>query len=323
MENPLVKLEGVSFRYPKSGVEALSGVSLEIPRGSFFALLGPNGAGTTTLLRLLCGRFAKFSGTIALADEVRGSNAPRSSRGPSASSGPNSRSLCNRNVSRDPSGLSAPASQSAFLDPLACGILLENPGVYPKLSINEYVDYFVGFYAARIPDWNEQAARERIACLAKKLELPALDTRMSALSLGNRQKVQLLRAMATGPKLLILDEPVANLDPISRETVWKLIADWRKQEGGTAIVCSHILAEMEEEATDYAIIDRGRVLKSGRVADIANETATFKVEVRGNSPAGVTLEQVRVALKNAGIDADVLDEKANLAKLYREVVSNN
>ena len=80
---------------------------------------------------------------------------------------------------------------------------------------------------------------------------------------------------------------------------------------------------MEEEATDYAIIDRGRVLKSGRVADIANETATFKVEVRGNTPAGATLEQVRVALKNAGIDADVLDEKANLAKLYREVVSNN
>lgn len=285
LSSPLVKLENVTFRYPKSGNDALSGVNLEIPRGSFFALLGPNGAGKTTLLRLLCGRFAKFSGTIELAEDVRG--------------------------------------QNAFLDPLACGILLENPGIYPKLSINEYVDYFVGFYAARIPTWNATEARERIARLAKKLELPALDTRMGALSLGNRQKVQLLRAMATGPKLLILDEPVANLDPISRETVWKLIADWRKQEGGTAIVCSHILAEMEEEATDYAIIDRGRVLKSGRVADIANETATFKVEVRGNTPAGATLEQVRVALKNAGIDADVLDEKANLAKLYREVVSNN
>ena len=291
--NPLVKLEGVSFRYPKSGVDALSDVSLEIPRGSFFALLGPNGAGKTTLLRLLCGRFAKFSGTIALADEVRG---------PKASSG--------QKASAD-SG-----SQSAFLDPLACGILLENPGIYPKLSINEYVDYFVGFYAARIPEWNEQAARERIARIAKSLELPALDTRMAALSLGNRQKVQLLRAMATGPKLLILDEPVANLDPISRETVWNLIADWRKQEGGTAIVCSHILAEMEEEATDFAIIDCGHVLKSGRVADISNETATFKV----NAPAGATLEQVRVALKNAGIDADVTSAQASLSKLYRETV---
>ena len=296
--NPLVKIENVTFRYPKSGVDALSDVSLEIPRGSFFALLGPNGAGKTTLLRLLCGRFAKFSGTITLADDVRGQNAPRSS--------------CARNESRD--------LRSSFLDPLACGILLENPGIYPKLSISEYVDYFVGFYAARIPEWNERAARERIARLAKSLELPSLETRMSALSLGNRQKVQLLRAMAPAPRLLILDEPVANLDPISRETVWKLIADWRREEGGTAIVCSHILAEMEEEATDFAIINCGRVLKSGRVADIATGSATFKVEVRENSPAGVTPEQVRVALKNAGIDANVTTAQASLSRLYRETV---
>ena len=276
--NPLLKLENVSFRYPKSDVDALSTVSLEIPQGSFFALLGPNGAGKTTLLRLLCGRFAEFSGKVELAETVRG--------------------------------------EKGFLDPLACGILLENPGIYPKLSIAEYVDYFVGFYAARIPSWNERAARERIAELARKLEIPALDTRMSALSLGNRQKVQLLRAMAPSPRLLILDEPVANLDPISRETVWALLADWRKQEGGTAIVCSHILAEMEEEATDYAIIDRGHVLKSGCVADIAAGSNTFKVEVS----AGATLEQVRETLSAAGIDACVSRASTGLSALYKKTV---
>jgi len=276
--NPLARIENVTFRYPKSAVDALSGVSLGIPRGSFFALLGPNGAGKTTLLRLLCGRFSKFAGSIGLAEEVRGPN--------------------------------------GFLDPLACGILLENPGVYPKLSIAEYVDYFVGFYAARIPSWNGQVARDRIARFAKSLELPPFDTRMAALSLGNRQKVQLLRAMAPAPRLLILDEPVANLDPMSRETVWSLLADWRKQEGGTAIVCSHILAEMEEEATDFAIIDCGHVLKSGRVADIAAESSTFKVD----AAAGVTLEQVRDALAAAGIKADVNSAQASLSKLYRETV---
>ena len=281
MENlsPLVKLDDVSFRYPKADADALAGVTLEIPRGSFFALLGPNGAGKTTLLRLLCGRFAKFSGKIEIADGVR--------------------------------------SQGGFLDTAACGILLENPGIYPKLSIAEYVDYFVGFYAARNPEWDSRASAARVRALAQKLELPPLETRMAALSLGNRQKVQLLRAMAPGPRLLILDEPVANLDPISRETVWKLIADWRREEGGTAIVCSHILAEMEAEATDYAIIDRGHLLKSGRVADISDESSNFKIE----AAAGVTLEQVREALKNAGIQADVTSETANLAKLYRDVVS--
>ena len=278
-QRPLIALDAVMFRYPKSETDALSGVSLEIPQGSFFALLGPNGAGKTTLLRLLCGRFSKFSGTLNVSVDVRGEN--------------------------------------GFLDPLACGILLENPGIYPKLSIAEYIDYFVGFFAARSVSWNETVVRERIASLAKKLDLPSLETRMSALSLGNRQKVQLLRAMAPKPRLLILDEPVANLDPVSRETVWSLLADWRKEEGGTAIVCSHILAEMEEEATDFAIIDRGQVLKSGCVADLADDAKSFKIE----TAAGVTLDQVRAALKNAGIDAAVTPASASLSKLYREIVA--
>ncbi len=278
-QHPLIALDAVTFRYPKSETDALSGVSLEIPQGSFFALLGPNGAGKTTLLRLLCGRFSRFSGTLNVSVDVRGEN--------------------------------------GFLDPLACGILLENPGIYPKLSIAEYIDYFVGFYAARSVSWNEAVVRERIASLAKKLDLPSLETRMSALSLGNRQKVQLLRAMAPKPRLLILDEPVANLDPVSRETVWSLLADWRKEEGGTAIVCSHILAEMEEEATDFAIIDRGQVLKSGCVADLADDAKSFKIE----TAAGVTLDQVRAALKNAGIDAAVTPASASLSKLYREIVA--
>ena len=271
-----IKACDISFTYPGAQAKALASVNLEISEGSFFALLGPNGAGKTTLLRLLCGRFSKFSGSLEIADGLRGKN--------------------------------------GFLDVKACGILLENPGVYPKLSIAEYVDYFVGFYAARNPEWNESAARERIATLAKKLELPSLETRMGKLSLGNRQKVQLLRAMAPSPKLLILDEPVANLDPMARETVWSLLADWRKNEGGTAIVCSHILAEMEEEATDYAIIDRGQLLKSGRVADLAGESATFKVD------SAASLEQIRAALAAAGINANITPAASNLANVYRETV---
>ena len=82
-------------------------------------------------------------------------------------------------------------------------------------------------------------------------------------------------------------------------------------------MCSHILAEMEAEATDYAIIDRGHLLKSGSVAAISDGSSNFKVE----AAAGVTQEQVSEALKNAGIQADVASEQANLAKLYRDVVS--
>jgi hypothetical protein len=97
---------------------------------------------------------------------------------------------------------------------------------------------------------------------------------------------------------------------------------------------------MEEEATDFAIIDRGHVLKSGRVADIASETATFRVEVRGNAPAGnlsagktpagntpadnspafPTPEKIRDILAAAGVEADVNRAGTGLSSLYKKTV---
>lgn len=272
-----IRLENVSFRYPGAIAEALSRVNLEIPQGSFFALLGPNGAGKTTMLRLLCGRFVGFSGELKIADDFRGAN--------------------------------------GFLDPKSYGILLENPGAYPKLSIEEYVNYFGGFYGIGASD-----LRTRITALSKSLELPDLSTKLSALSLGNRQKVQLLRAMIHKPKLLILDEPVANLDPMSREAVWRLISEWRKQEGGTAIVCSHILAEMETEATDFAIIDRGTVLKQGRVSELACDQKTFMLELSEN----LTAEQIRNVLEGAGIvNVRIKQSKSSLSELYHNTVQRS
>ncbi len=275
-----IQLDNVSFRYPVSSNWALSDVTLSIPEGSFFALLGPNGAGKTTLLRLLCGRFPCFSGKLTLAPAYAGKN--------------------------------------GFLDPAKYGVLLENPGIYPKLSIEEYVEYFAGFYGfGESGSRQMKCLKDRIQTLAKKLDLPELNTKMSALSLGNRQKVQLLRSMATSPKLLILDEPVANLDPISRETVWGLISDWRRHEGGTAIVCSHVLAEMESEATDFAIIDQGSVLRSGAVTDVSCENESVNLEFS----TGVSIEKVREALEKAGLPAaNIKSAKYSLSDLYRKTV---
>lgn len=275
-----IELDKVSFRYPGVSKWALSQVSLEIPQGSFFALLGPNGAGKTTLLRLLCGRFSCFTGNVKIADPYR--------------------------------------SKKGFLNPECYGVLLENPGIYPKLSVQEYVEYFLGFYGFGKSAYRKKCnTQERIESLARKLDLPDLSTKMSALSLGNRQKVQLLRTLAPCPKLLILDEPVANLDPMSREAVWHLIAQWRKQEGGTAIVCSHILAEMEQEATDFAIMDQGIVLKQGRVTELASDHKSFELEL----PRCMSEEQIRFALEKAGLTgAQVKTSKSSLSELYRDTV---
>ena len=282
LSNPLVQLEKVSFRYPKSKSDALFQVSLEIPQGSFFALLGPNGAGKTTLLRLLCGRMRHFEGFLKIDDEMR--------------------------------------NDAGFLDSKKYGVLLENPGIYPKLTIEEYLHFFTGFYGLGEGAWLEGGSvYNRCMSFAERLDLPPLDTRMDALSLGNRQKVQFVRALLHNPKLLILDEPVANLDPKSRETVWKLLDEWRKENHGTAIVCSHVLAEMDEWATDYAIIDRGQVLESDKNPGLGNASVATHFELTFES--AVAREQLESALKNAGIVPSQINAKGkSLADIYRSIV---
>lgn len=282
LSNPLVQLEKVSFRYPKSKSDALFQVSLEIPQGSFFALLGPNGAGKTTLLRLLCGRMRHFEGSIKIDKELR--------------------------------------NDAGFLDSKKYGVLLENPGIYPKLTIEEYLHFFTGFYGLGEGAWLEGGSvYNRCMSFAERLDLPPLDTRMDALSLGNRQKVQIVRALLHNPKLLILDEPVANLDPKSRETVWKLLDEWRKENHGTAIVCSHVLAEMDEWATDYAIIDRGQVLESEKNPGLGNASVATHFELKFES--AVAREQLECALKNAGIVPSQINAKGkSLADIYRSIV---
>lgn len=282
LSNPLVQLEKVSFCYPKSKSDALFQVSLEIPQGSFFALLGPNGAGKTTLLRLLCGRMRHFEGSIKIDKELR--------------------------------------NDAGFLDSKKYGVLLENPGIYPKLTIEEYLHFFTGFYGLGEGAWLEGGSvYNRCMSFAERLDLPPLDTRMDALSLGNRQKVQIVRALLHNPKLLILDEPVANLDPKSRETVWKLLDEWRKENHGTAIVCSHVLAEMDEWATDYAIIDRGQVLESEKNPGLGNASVATHFELTFES--AVAREQLECALKNAGIVPSQINAKGkSLADIYRSII---
>jgi ABC-2 type transport system ATP-binding protein len=146
--------------------------------------------------------------------------------------------------------------------------------------------------------------------------------KLSQLSLGNKQKLQLARALVHRPKVLILDEPVANLDPKSREQVWNYIGTWRRELGGTAIVCSHILAEMEAEATHYAIIDKGVVLRSGRLqeSDSTNAAEALRYEVELSKP--VDVEKLRKTLTMAGIPVNSLSARGtSLADIYRETVS--
>ena len=274
----LLSVQDLSYRYPKSSAMALEGVSLEIPRGSFFALLGPNGAGKTTLLRLVCGRLSGYKGSLTVAEECR--------------------------------------SPSGFLDPHHYGVLLENPGTYIRLTVGEYLHYFAGFYGIE-----KKVVDELGKEILDKLKGPSWNMKLSGLSLGNRQKLQIVRALIHRPQVLILDEPVANLDPESREMVWDYIGGWRKAFGGTAIVCSHILAEMDAVATDFAIIDEGKILRQGTLreerAKVDKATTRFDVELPGLVEESELLRILAAAKMNP---VKLRLCRTSLSDIYRETI---
>jgi ABC-2 type transport system ATP-binding protein len=136
-------------------------------------------------------------------------------------------------------------------------------GVYDDMRVWEYLDFFARCYG--LP----ASARKRI--IADLLDLVDLadkrDTYVQGLSRGMQQRLCLAHALVHDPKVLLLDEPASGLDPRARVELRELLRELRTL-GKTIVISSHILPELEELCTSVAIVDRGRVLASGRISDI-------------------------------------------------------
>lgn len=136
-------------------------------------------------------------------------------------------------------------------------------GVYDDMKVWEYLDFFARCYG--IP-----AARRR-RMIGDLLELVDLGDKREAyvqnLSRGMQQRLCLAHTLVHDPEVLLLDEPASGLDPRARVELRELLRELRAL-GKTIVISSHILPELEELCTSVAIVDHGRVLAQGRVADI-------------------------------------------------------
>lgn len=185
------------------------------------------------------------------------------------------------------------------------GTLIENPGDYPRLTVKEYLAFFGKLYSV-------DNVESRIVEVLEKLEFDFnLNSKVSTLSLGNRQKLQIARAVLHSPKVLLLDEPAANLDPMARESLWKALSCWRARENGTLIVCSHILPELDKFATHYAILKKGCVAMQGEV----EPNSGYSVLQLENAD----VDRATQLLRNAGISLRV-GEESLLTSLYKKAM---
>ncbi|HET7677091.1 MAG TPA: ABC transporter ATP-binding protein [Candidatus Limnocylindrales bacterium] len=163
------------------------------------------------------------------------------------------------------------------------GFMPDSFGVYDDMRAWEYLDFFGRCYGL-------SAARRR-RMIGDLLELVDLADKREAyvagLSRGMQQRLCLAHALVHDPAVLLLDEPASGLDPRSRVELRELLRELRTL-GKTILISSHILQELEELCDSVTIIDRGRVLASGSVAEIEQRLragAVLRVQVMGDDEA--------------------------------------
>src|SRR4051812_16050828 len=217
-------ITGLSKTYA-NGVRALDDVSLSIPTG-MFGLLEPNGAGKSTLMRTLATLQDADHGSAQLLDAAAGTHI---------------------NVLRDKAGVRR-----------VLGYLPQDFGVYPKVNAEDMLDHL-----ARLKGLSDRGERKNeVETLLRQTNL--WDVRKKALggySGGMRQRFGIAQALLGDPKLIIVDEPTAGLDPEERTRFHNLLVEIG--ENVVVILSTHIVEDVSDLCSRMAIISGGRLLMTG------------------------------------------------------------
>ena len=230
----------------RGGVQAINTIDMTIPSG-MFGLLGPNGAGKTTLMRILAGILRPTSGTIRIGEFDIHSERGRTS------------------VKR------------------ILGYLPQELGMYPDLSAREFLDY-VGILKGMD---NRKARRQRVEELLEIVSLSnAANRKLKTYSGGMKRRIGIAQALLNDPKLLIVDEPTAGLDPEERIRFRNLLSDL----GGdrTVLLSTHIVEDIAQTCRNLAIMKNGKVVFQGTTAELVGETRgkVWIITTQGIKPEG-------------------------------------
>jgi ABC-2 type transport system ATP-binding protein len=203
------------------------------------------------------------------------------------------------------------------------GYLADLFGSYDDLKVWEYVDYFARAYklpADKIP----ARVREVIGQMGLDTKY---DANVGTLSRGMKQRLGIARAIVHDPPLLVLDEPASGLDPKARLELKDLLRAMHRS-GRTIFITSHVLPDLEEICTSLAILEKGKLLRHGKIADVMRSAGQVRrVRIRLASPE-FALEAwlaahpgVNEVLQGAGATEFVFPgNDAELAALIREAV---
>lgn len=248
-QEPAVELQGVSKRYG-NGTLANDDVSFAVRRGEIHAILGENGAGKSTVMKMLYGLERPSEGIIRIADAAVDFRHPR--------------------------------------DAIAAGVglvpqhleLVESFSVAQNVVLGQ--EPGLGLFVDR------RAAADQVAAVAQRFGL-AVDPQaiVSQLSVGERQRVEILKTLYRGAKILLLDEPSALLTPQEAEALFKALRKLAT-EGFTIVLITHKPAEVRQAADHFTVLRAGKVVGCGNAA-VMNDAAIARM-IAGRS---ISLPAVR------------------------------
>lgn len=194
------------------------------------------------------------------------------------------------------------------------GYLPESPYFYRFLTGRELVNYYAGIC--------QVAKSTRAKQVAEVLELVGLtqaaDRRVGTYSKGMLQRVGLAQAIVHDPRLVILDEPTAGVDPIGSEAISKLIIELRRR-GKTVLLCSHLLAQVEDVCDRLAILNQGHLVIQGAVRDLLRREGLSNLAVE-NFPDSARAEIEAVLARHGAKLRDIGDARVALDQLFLEKI---
>ena len=247
-EGPLLAVEGVSVRF--GALMALSRVSLEIRAGEILAIIGPNGAGKTTLLNVISGFYHPSEGRILFAGRDRTHLAP-----------PDVAAL---GVARTFQNVALFKGMSV-LDNIMTGRLLKMRGSFLLDAI--------WWGPARRQELEHRAFVERIIDF---LEIQAIrKTPAGRLPYGLQKRVELARALAAEPTLLLLDEPMAGMNVEEKQDMSRFILDVNDEFGTTIVLIEHDMSVVMDISDRVAVLDYGRKIIDGPPAVVRADPAVI------------------------------------------------
>lgn len=217
------------------GLVAVDRVGFEVPEGAIFAVIGPNGAGKTTLFNLIAGAFAPDDGSVVFAGERINGLAPDR--------------ICRRGIGRT--------------------FQLVRP--FPALSVDDNV--LVGALMHR---GDVSVARSHARDVLRRLDL--YDKRhlpAASLTLPDRKRLEMARALATDPKVLLLDEVMAGLRPTETDRIVAILKEINRERGLTILLIEHVMRAVMALASRVLVLHHGAKIAEGAPAEVVRDPAVI------------------------------------------------